>query len=153
MLAIIQDANRFEPRVLKLAREVTTPGRLFAWCKRRITFQRDPAGHEYIRTPGIVLGQVQRLGRAAIDCDDLAALACSVLAALGYAPVIIVIGRIPRDLGGRYEHVLGGFLRDPSRPPTRSNIVPFDPQETREIGTWPRGTIVRMTQGTQEHAA
>ena len=112
---------------------------LYDWCRERIKFRKDPDDVELIRLPSW-LGLDALGNNARGDCDDLACLACSILAVWGARPVIITVGREPKALGGRFEHVFWGIeLAGAGDELTPEYVVPFDPQEGVPPGEW--GTV------------
>lgn len=114
--------------------------RLYAWCQSRITFKKDPASTELIRTPSEIIATVNASGKAECDCDCLAVLACSIIAVAGYRPVLITVGRTKQ---GRFEHVYFGIRRGDGL--AAANVLPLDPQERTPIGQWsPKGKRVRL---------
>jgi hypothetical protein len=52
---------------------------LYDYCRRNVTFKADPDGVELIRTPGTVITQIIKQGKAQVDCDDLATFAAAVV--------------------------------------------------------------------------
>lgn len=83
---------------------------VYNWVKTHMRYASDPKGIELIRVPTMLLRQMKEQGYCAGDCDDNTVLCCSLLAALGYTPAIIVLGKTPRAEGGKFVHVLPGFL-------------------------------------------
>lgn len=150
MWATIDDA-RLSPLVSKLAASLRADGArgVYDWIVRRVAFKRDPWNIELVRHPEQLIDALaeQDAGGAtvAVDCDDVAVLGASLLAVMGYQPVLIVAGRRP---DGPFEHVFFGFLEArpepytgprPDRPAAPFYVVPMDPQERVPIGKFPPG--------------
>jgi len=101
---------------------------LFRLIKRRFTFTRDPPGHELVRFADYWADQVLHTsGRLEADCDDLAAFAVAIVKVMGYRPVLIVVGTAAK---GPFQHIFYGAI-------VAGQLIPFDPQETREPGIEP----------------
>lgn len=109
---------------------------LWQWCRRYVVFERDPEGIELVRHPGDLLDSIEAEGVALGDCDDLATLAASIIAAASMRPVLVTVGR---KNPGRFEHIFfairlgGGEL-------SRRTVFPLDPQERNPPGRWPTNT-------------
>lgn len=136
MRAMIDDARR-RPGLAALARRLGSPEAIERWLRERVVFQQDPAGQEYLQSPASMLMQANARGAAYGDCDDNAMLGASLLAALGYVPVLVVVSKRPRVKGGRFQHVFYGYLVNADKPLTRANVRPYDPQEGMTPGKWP----------------
>lgn len=106
---------------------------LYDWIVRRVKFKPDPTGTETVRHPAQLLTEIGTAGEALADCDCVAVLAASILAAAGYEPVWFVVGR-PGDLDAagrvKLKHIYYGV---------RAGLtwVPFDPQEGVPPGMHP----------------
>ena len=82
------DAWKAHPFIVTMARRIVgaagakTPPQeseaIRAWVRQNITYRRDPEGVEYLQDP------IVTLTAKAGDCDDLATLAGTLLAALGH---------------------------------------------------------------------
>lgn len=162
--------------VRKLAAALRTPENVYHWAAAHVRFEDDPKGVELIRVPTMLIRQVNRDKVAYGDCDDNTVLCCSVLAAMGLTPVIAVLGKVPRNRGGKFVHVLPGFI-DPNGTATFGDIrtnadyrlrqrgnrwgfttdagwaLLFDAQERREVGHLPPEPMRRIYVATGEHAA
>lgn len=105
---------------------------VFGFLKRYTRFKRDPWGKELVRHPDELLGDIQRQGFAACDCDEVAVLGATILKAAGERPVFVVMARQPAS---DFEHVYFGVE-------TANGYTPLDPQECdrpgKEIGAWRR---------------
>ena len=110
--------------------------RLWLWCRERVRFLKDPDGVEYIRHPSTMLDAIDRDGFALGDCDDLATLAATLIAAAGLRPVLVTVGRRRR---GRFEHIFYGLRMSADRL-DRASVYPLDPQEGNPPGSWPNNT-------------
>lgn len=141
MQAIVDHAVHVRPTSMQLARiagELNTGNvldfaeNLWTWCRDNVRFRRDPLAVELVRHPGELLKELRSTGVARGDCDDLSVLACSIIAAAGYRPVLITVGR---EQGGRFQHVFFG-LRLGDELDT-SSVLPLDPQERTPAGSWP----------------
>jgi hypothetical protein len=113
---------------------------LWDWCKAYVAFKRDPSNTELLRTPTAMIEEIEKVGVARGDCDDLATLAASLIAAAGFRPVFVTVGR---KKNGSYQHVFFGIqLGDELSVP---NVLPLDPQENAPVGRWtPRVQRVRL---------
>jgi len=108
-----------------------------SWLRKVMQFQDDPDPYELLQTPSLMLKEIADGGVARGDCDDVAMFGATLLSLAGLRAVFIVVGRMPRMQGGRFEHVYYGYLIDPAGPIVEENVVPFDPQERMEPGVWP----------------
>jgi len=124
MQAVIDDAA--QNAALPPAR---TPGEVYDWCARNITFRRDPPGEESILHPADLIAA------GAGDCDDLACLGCAMLARIWHPPCLITVGR---RAAGRFEHVFFGYFLPNPPAGGPAPIVPMDPQEKVPFGRWPK---------------
>lgn len=150
MHAMIQAAKR-QARVREIARAIGWDRyALWDWARRTVTYEADPEGVELIREPLAIIQAADRSRPVGCDCDDLAVLLGSILAAAGESPILAVVGR--GKSGRRWEHVLTGYLRDPRGPLSVANVLPFDPQEASEPGAWPASAVRMLTIATKEHA-
>lgn len=107
---------------------------VYNFLRAKIDFKPDPVGTDLVTAPDTMLQRIAENGKTAGDCDDVATLGASLLRALKFDPVFIVIGK-PGDLDpdtGRLKlkHVFYGAR-------VRGSIVPFDPQERIPPGVWP----------------
>lgn len=137
--------------VRTLAQKIQYPSTLYAWLRAHQVYAPDPRGKEVIRTPEMLLRQVSRGGiggKFRGDCDDVAALGCAILAAMGYRPVVSTVGATPRELGGRYIHIFFGYAA-----PTAGGVVLMDPQEGFPPGGLPTFPLARLWWADGEHAA
>lgn len=111
-------------------------GRLFNWFKAHVHFRADADGRETLERPQTLLAAIQRNGSVSIDCDSATTLACAMIEAMGYDPVIVVVGR-----GDRYEHVYSGVK-------VLYGYIAFDPQEFGapgvEVGSPSRKLVVSI---------
>lgn len=131
MRAVVHHAME-SPRVLALAKRLDIRGRhprfaasvLFALAKRHVVFSRDPFGKELLMHPDQLLQEVEETGITRGDCDDLAMLIASVLAAGGHSPVFVVMGR---HVAMDFEHVYAGVKVD-------GGYLAIDPQECARPG-------------------
>ncbi len=148
MWATIDDAAK-SPIVDRLARELERGTdtedeycrAVYAWLVQRVPFKRDPWMLEYVRHPEQLIADAAGGRLDGADCDDVATLGASLLAARGVDPVLIVVGRRPQ---APYEHVFFGRLASINRRPT---VVTMDPQERIPIGQWPTGIARRAVFG------
>lgn len=109
---------------------------VWAWLRDHVRFERDPKGIEYIRSPRDLLDAIDTTGTAVGDCDDLATLGASIIAAAGLLPVLITVGR---RASGRFEHVFFGLRHvQPDARLDVTDIIPLDPQEGTPPGEWPK---------------
>lgn len=148
--AVVQDAAQ-DRSVRTLAQKIGNPVALYHWVRAHQIFAPDPRGKEVIRTPAMLIRQVSRGGvggKFRGDCDDVAALGCAILAALGFRPVVSTVGATPRELGGRFQHIFFGFAA-----PVVGGVVLMDPQEGFPPGGLPTFPMARLWWADQEHAA
>lgn len=106
---------------------------LWHWARNSVSFKRDPSQVELVRHPRTLLESIAKSGQALCDCDDLATLLASIIAAAGSRPVLITVGKLRRP--AHFAHIfvgiyLGGEL-------AAQNIIPLDPQENTPAGSWP----------------
>lgn len=114
--------------------------RLYDWCKAFVVFRRDPENIELLQTPSSMIEQIEEAGIARGDCDDLATLAATMIAAAGFDPVLITVGR---KKNGSYQHIFFGLRLGAEL--TVQNVLPMDPQENVPLGRWtPRVQRVRL---------
>lgn len=138
MQALVDHAVHVRPSgpvIAKLASNLSRDGtflpNLWTWCRENVQFQRDPRRVEFVRHPGVLLGQIARGRNARGDCDDLATLGCCIIAAAGLTPVLITVGKLR---GGRFQHVFFGARLTTL---TKAGVYPLDPQEQVPPGVWP----------------
>lgn len=150
MWATIDDAAR-SPLVRTLAATLRADGArgVYDWIVARVAFKRDPWQVELVRHPEQLIDALadRDAGGAtvAVDCDDVAVLAASLLSAMNYAPTLIVAGRLPHP--APFEHVFFGYLEARAEPhdgpriprPAPFYVVPMDPQERVPFGSMPPG--------------
>lgn len=70
------------------------------WVETYVRYFRDPEPVELVKSPGVILAEVERYGRAQEDCESIAAL----------------LGVLAAACGGRVRFVTISFVRD-ARPP------------------------------------
>jgi hypothetical protein len=85
----LRDQHKAEPAFVELARTIVRRAgahtleqeceAVRVWIKAFIDFRLDPEGVEYLQDPAYLL-QESRTG----DCDDMACLACTLLACIGH---------------------------------------------------------------------
>lgn len=139
MRVLVADAALHE-NIQDAARRLATPEGIESWLRRAVAFQADPDGIEMLQSPAMLMREWLSMPAPQVvlgDCDDNAMLGASLLAALQFETVFIVVGKTPRNKGGRFQHVFYGYLRDPKGPLLESNVVPFDAQEGMTPGKWP----------------
>ncbi len=69
---------------------------------RRFRFQHDPRNVELLKSPGVLLAELENKGYASGDCDDAAILGASLALAAGFPVRWVVLGFHPR---GPFGHV------------------------------------------------
>lgn len=111
---------------------------LYRWLQAAIEFERDPADTELVRHPADMLAAWKREGVAYGDCDDMATLAAAIIAAAGFRPVVVTVGR---NKPGRFEHIFAGVRIGAL---TRDGIFPIDAQENTGAGKWPAVPRVKL---------
>lgn len=149
MKAVADHAAATSARVKLLAQHLLTKAPAYAhwqgvllydWLRANLTFSRDPAAIESVRSPDQLLAQIGRDGVARTDCANLATLAAAVGKRLGWRTAFITISRRPRP--ATMEHVFYGRLfASPNQLPfcfgenvRPTDLVPYDPQEGIEPG-------------------
>lgn len=117
--------------------KTTRDGVTFA---NRVRFRLDTLDVEEVTHPDLLLGELSQAGEVLADCKKLATLACAVLDAMGLGRTLVVM----RDEQAQdWMHVSAMYTL-----PNMNYPQVFDPQETRLIGTWPRGVwAVKIYQG------
>ena len=113
---------------------VTALAGVYDFLRAHLDFKPDPFGTDQVTAPDTLLQRIAENGRTSGDCDDVATLGASLIRAMGFEPVFLVMGK-PGDLDpatGRLKlkHVFYGAR-------VRGTIVPFDPQERIPPGVWP----------------
>lgn len=78
------------------------PAQIRQWLNRRFHFVPDPQGVEFIKSPGVMLQEIELHGRTEGDCDDAAILGAAIALASGYPVRWVVLGFQP---GGPYGHI------------------------------------------------
>ncbi len=78
------------------------PADIRAWIVSRFQFVRDPSGVELLKSPAYMLGERDRTGRIAGDCDDAAILGAAIALATGYRVRWVLLGFTP---GAPFKHV------------------------------------------------
>lgn len=58
---------------------------LFSYLKGHLKYFHDPTGVEYIKSPQVMVSEIESRGWAGGDCDDFASLAYTLLRSLGYS--------------------------------------------------------------------
>jgi hypothetical protein len=104
---------------------------LWRWCRANVVFRRDPQDVELIQTPASMVEAIESRGVARGDCDDLATLASTMIAAAGFRPVLVTVGR---KRNGSYQHIYFGIRLGDEL--TVANVLPMDPQENVPVGNW-----------------
>lgn len=56
---------------------------IYYFVLQRTRYMRDPRTVELVRAPYVAVGEILRGGRPSLDCDDLAALLCAMVLAVG----------------------------------------------------------------------
>ena len=115
---------------------------VYEFLRRHIVFKTDPWGTDQVAAPDTLLTRIAQAGHTSGDCDDVATLGASLVRALGYQPVFLVMGRpeITDRMTGKVKliHVFYGAR-------VRGTIIPFDPQERIPPGQLPpKHTIGRL---------
>lgn len=166
MRGIVKASKPHAP-VKRFADNFPTLDRLYAWVRAHQHFVADPKGVELIREPCTLLNAVRRKQEFAGDCDDVATLLASAIAAWGETPVIAVIGPTPREAGGRFKHVFAGMAWSATaqargfRPSGGFSVKVggksvavslLDPQENRAVGHVPKEAMQRLYVADGEHA-
>lgn len=82
------------------------------WLAEHTYFQEDPPDLELVRTPGRMLREIERYGRAGGDCDDVATLAAALGLASGMDVRLVLAGLAP---DGPFVHVFAE-VREPAGP-------------------------------------
>ncbi|MBX3377534.1 MAG: hypothetical protein KF678_11100 [Phycisphaeraceae bacterium] len=108
---------------------------VYEFLRRHIVFKTDPWGTDQVTAPDTLLTRIAQTGQTSGDCDDVATLGASLVRALGFEPVFLVMGRPefrdPVTNKVKLIHVFYGAR-------VRGTIIPFDPQERIPPGQYPR---------------
>lgn len=124
-------------------------GAVYWWLRRWFRYLADPERVELLRLPSLLLPVVRGGGVARCDCDDRAIVGASLLEVARRRgltqrePVLVTVGRRPRALGGRFEHVFYGSI-GPGLPLAVSNVLPSDPQQAVPLGEWGNVDLRRL---------
>lgn len=111
-------------------------GQLYSWLQFAFRFRADVRGQERLQNPLALWAQL-RNGPVEGDCDDLTALACTILAAAGIPCSIIVVGK---KAGAPFQHVFYGIGAGTGiTDQLPADVRPFDPQENTPPGRMPPG--------------
>lgn len=105
---------------------------LWEWAREHVRFKKDPRLLEQVRHPERLLDAIDRTGVAYCDCDDLATLLASIIAAAGLRPVLITVGKAKDD---RFRHIFVGIRLGDTL--SSETVLPLDPQEQVPAGQWP----------------
>lgn len=102
---------------------------VYHYLRSNFKFRRDPAGVEELGLPDAMFEAIE-LGKQVLerDCDNVAVLGASLLAAMDFVPVFVVAATTDR---GPWEHVFYGWWMGGDQ------VIPFDPQEGTPPGKWP----------------
>ena len=73
---------------------------LRTWLQSHVNFLRDPAGHELLHTPELMLMLLSQQGALDVDCDDVAMLAAALGMSIGLRAQFVMIGA-----EGGYSHI------------------------------------------------
>lgn len=109
---------------------------VYSWLRGVVRFRLDPRGVEYLRTPDEMIAAIIRDDEVSADCDDVASLGASLLAAGGVRPVFLLASYEPE---GEWDHVFFGSAR--SADVSLHTIVPLDPQERIPVGVYPPKSV------------
>lgn len=75
---------------------------LLQFVRDRVRYQADPVDVEYVQSPRRMLDAIQRSGRTAGDCDDMAGLLAALAEAAGYPTRF----RVQGPPGDDYQHII-----------------------------------------------
>ncbi len=65
---------------------------IYNFCRQFMRYTRDPYKHELVRDPEAMVREINRYGRALIDCDDCSVLIGSLCASVGLPTRFTTIG-------------------------------------------------------------
>lgn len=112
---------------------------LYDWLVASVEFFPDPRNVELVRHPSEMLSQIETTGNAEGDCDDLATLAAAIIAAAGFRPVVVTVGR---RKSGRFEHIFAGVRIGAGL--DRESVYALDSQERTGAGKFPPVPRVKL---------
>ena len=101
---------------------------VYRYLQRNFKFRRDPKGIEQLGFPDEMLRLIETAGPIERDCDNVAVLGASLLAAMDLVPAFVVAATTD---AGPWEHVFYGWWIGGDQ------LIPFDPQEGTPPGEWP----------------
>lgn len=140
MRAVAIEAASYSPIVQRIASTIVAdaPRRntkaqlegLWTFLRAGIHFRHDTWRREHLRTPDQLLLEIAQAGRTSADCDDVATLGASLLLAMGYQALFIIVSR---RADRTPQHVFFGAI-------IKGQHVPLDPQEGYPVGVWPKAT-------------
>lgn len=79
--------------------------RLLQWVKEKVQYVRDPNAWEYVKTPDLMLSEIEAHGRTFGDCDDHVLLLNTLLDTIGIRTKFIAT---VINGGATFNHVISG---------------------------------------------
>ena len=86
-----------DPEVRRVAVSVTSPaGRntemdIFGYLKNHFRYVPDPIGRELVVSPRLLLNDIESIGFACGDCDDISLLVASMYGSIGHEAKIVLV--------------------------------------------------------------
>jgi hypothetical protein len=137
-----QDLVRHVPERDRVA-EATA---IFDAVRETLRYTNDPLGVELVKTPTFILREIERHGRATLDCDDASVWLATLLRAVGMQTRFKVI-RASRASPGEFTHVFVEAL-------IHGRWQPLDPIARQyPAGAAPRALFGSMTWGEEDSMA
>src|SRR5437588_9627181 len=75
---------------------------IYNFVQQNVRYVRDPLNWEYVKTPELLLREIEQYGQSAGDCDDMSVLGGTLLRSIGF-PVAIKVTSYKPDR--EFSHV------------------------------------------------
>jgi hypothetical protein len=125
---------------------VAEASELFRAVREVLRYTNDPLGVELVKTPTFILREIERHGRATLDCDDASVWLATLLRAVGI-PTRFKVIRGSRTNPDEFTHVFVEAL-------IHGRWVPFDPIARQfPAGAAPRALYGSMTWSEEDTMA
>ncbi len=98
------------------------------WVMDHFRYTEDPYDVELLNDPAVMLEDIQREGKIALDCDGATILESVLLSAIGFPIRFVVIG--PQE---QYKHI---YLQAGINTPQGYNWVSLDPIVKNKLAGW-----------------
>ncbi len=101
---------------------------VYDYVLKNVRYTLDPDGVEYVSSPARIQSSINKMGRAAGDCDDIACIVGAYLKALGHKVRIVLVAFNPK---AEFQHVfietyvknVGWLTVDPSTYPNTKKML------------------------------